>query len=145
MRILIFLLLTHCLFAQEEVYFNYMYDYEESIEVCRAMTLSPNSIISLHLISGFSDKHRYIVQKNDFEGNLVWRKVYGEDRFDYLNGDMLTTNETEFVLAVSKRDIENQTSKPLLVKINEVGDILWQKTYGIGEFSDIPKKLIQSE
>ncbi|MGB0931219.1 MAG: hypothetical protein ACPGVB_10605, partial [Chitinophagales bacterium] len=86
MRLFVLLLLTHCLFAQEEVYFNHTYDYEESIEVCRAMTLLSNSIVSLHLISGFSNKHRYIVQRNDFTGNLVWRKVYGEDAGYQRNG-----------------------------------------------------------
>ncbi|MGB0931220.1 MAG: T9SS type A sorting domain-containing protein [Chitinophagales bacterium] len=58
---------------------------------------------------------------------------------------MLAINETEFVLVVSKKNIETQINKPLLVKISESGDILWQKTYSYGEFSDIPKKLIQSQ
>ena len=145
MRTIILLLLTHCLLAQEETYFNYVYDYEQSSEACRSMTLLKDSFISLHLTSNAFNQNRYIIQRNDFDGNLIWRKVYGEDGFDYLNGDMLTINETEFVLVVSKYDLEKESSKPLLVKFNEIGDSLYQKTYGTGIFSDVPKKLIQTQ
>jgi hypothetical protein len=73
--------------------------------------------------------------KTDNEGTVQWEKTYGRERYDDARR-VIMTDDGGFVFAGSTT-IPNSSIEPIewdqdmwLVKINESGDIQWDRSYG---------------
>ncbi|PXW08007.1 putative secreted protein (Por secretion system target) [Chryseobacterium sp. CBTAP 102] len=75
--------------------------------------------------------------KLDQEGNQIWEKYFSGNNHDYLSSTV-TTQDGGFLLAgtsysgkgLDKKDDSKGSSDIWLIRINEFGDQIWQKTIG---------------
>ena len=80
-----------------------------------------------------------VIWKTDFNGNVLWQKVYGEEGFEYFGGlwgHLLKTLDGNFAFVGSINNTFTEDSDAFLMKFDENGDSLWLKTYG-GPLGDI--------
>ena len=71
------------------------------------------------------------------EGNLIWEKTIGASGFDVARA-ITKTQDNGFVIAGSSRSLDNGyinkgQNDALVLKIDENGKVLWQKTFGGSE------------
>ena len=84
---------------------------------------------------GFRD---LLVGKTDQFGNLLWLKTYGGTEEDLGTNLILTDNDEIYVIGGSRSsngDISSNLGKSdvLLMKLDNVGNLIWEKTYGGSE------------
>ena len=71
------------------------------------------------------------------EGNLIWEKTIGGSSFEVAKA-IYNTQDNGFLIAGSSRSLDNGfqnkgQNDALILKINENGNLLWQKTFGGSE------------
>lgn len=62
-------------------------------------------------------------------GNIVWQNSYGEFELDYAQV-IARTNDNQIIVGGHTRSFGAGSSEILLLKVNDNGEIQWQKTYG---------------
>lgn len=113
-----------------ERYWAKLYEETQS-DVLHCLLPLPNGDI---LIGGWTNalqsqgENLLLVRINE-NGNIVWQKSYGEYELDYAQVMARTTNN-QIVVGGHTRSFGAGSSEILLLKVNEDGDILFQKTYG---------------
>ncbi|MDX2302308.1 MAG: hypothetical protein NW226_05880 [Microscillaceae bacterium] len=92
----------------------------------------------------------YWVIKTDASGNIIWNKTYGGNRYDRLSKIIPAHDGGYLLFGSSNSDISGEKTEPnrgnfdydyWLVKIDENGNKLWDKTYG-GDRRDIAKTIL---
>lgn len=89
----------------------------------------------------------YWVVKIDPSGNLVWQKNYGGSGIEIAYA-ITKTNDGNYLILGDTRSSDNQVTNPKgnadawLIKINDNGDLLWQKSYGGSQF-DTGRSIIE--
>jgi len=89
----------------------------------------------------------------DFDGNEIWQKTLGGTQDD-IPSQIMKTNDGNFIIAASSNssisqdkseDVlnDNGTSDFWIIKINSLGEIIWDHVYG-GTHGDISSNIIQS-
>ena len=84
--------------------------------------------------NGYSD---YWVLKLNNTGNIIWQNTIGGNQEDFLK-DIIQTSDGKYMLAgwsysnISGDKIENSRGEEdyWILKIDEIGEIIWQKTIG---------------
>ncbi|MCB2206870.1 MAG: T9SS type A sorting domain-containing protein [Bacteroidetes bacterium] len=92
-----------------------------------------------------------LLVKSDMDGNEIWRNNYGSE-FDDYGFDLIQDNEGDIVMIGSKGsffddvhgNFKNSDADIYLIKTDEDGNEIWQKTYG-GNQHDFGQVLIASE
>jgi hypothetical protein len=77
------------------------------------------------------------ILKVSTEGNLIWEKTIGGSSFDVARA-IYKTQDNGFLIAGSSRSLDNGfqnkgQNDALILKIDENGNLLWQKTFGGSE------------
>ena len=77
------------------------------------------------------------ILKVSAEGNLIWEKTIGGSSFEVAKA-IYKTQDNGFLIAGSSRSLDNGfqnkgQNDALILKINENGNLLWQKTFGGSE------------
>ncbi len=91
--------------------------------------------------AGFGGNEFWVL-KLDLDGDLVWEKTYGGKRHDAAKS-ILVSNNDEFLIAgntwSNDGDVSNNNghSDAWIIKIDNVGTLLWEKTFG----GDTPDRL----
>lgn len=80
--------------------------------------------------------------KTDASGNIKWQRVYGGDGEEY-DGKAIATNDGGYALVGNTRSSGNHYSDIFLVKIDGLGNPLWEKTYG-HQLDDLAKSIRQT-
>lgn len=75
-----------------------------------------------------ADASKIMLIKTDVNGNEVWRKFYGGDKFDF--GKRIVTNGKDFFFTGSSMNNSNGSFDVVLYKINSNGDVIYSKNYG---------------
>jgi hypothetical protein len=81
------------------------------------------------------------LQKTDFEWNIIWQRCYGGGGWDAINriypcanGDYMmfgtTTSYNGDVSGIHHYDLTDQREDIWMVRINSLGDIIWQRCIG---------------
>jgi hypothetical protein len=71
-----------------------------------------------------------LVLKLDSKGEVQWQKTFSHSS-DVVNGfSIQQTKDNGFILSSSIDNVNNQTGSIGVLKLNEDGDVQWQKTYG---------------
>tara|TARA_R110002072_G_scaffold174802_15_gene330504 strand:+ start:10358 stop:11722 length:1365 start_codon:yes stop_codon:yes gene_type:complete len=89
----------------------------------------------------------YWVVRVDSSGSLVWQKNYGGSGIE-IAYSITKTQDGNYLILGDTRSSDQQVSNPKgnadawLIKINENGDLLWQKSYGGSEF-DTGRNIIE--
>ncbi len=84
----------------------------------------------------------YWVVKLNSSGGILWKKSYGSSQDDNLNS-VITSSDGNFVLLGSSRGNDGDVSNNhggadgWIVKINNIGDIIWQYSYGGSNYDDL--------
>ncbi len=88
-------------------------------------------------VAGYSD---FWVLKLDFSGNLLWQKVIGGSEGDFLedvvidnNGNFLLGGFSDSNISYNKTENSRGLNDFWVVKINSLGNVLWDKTIGGNE------------
>ena len=76
-----------------------------------------------------NDKSNVYLMKIDGDGNVVWQKVYGGNNVDKAYA-ITMVKDGGFMVAGETRSLGNGRSDIYLMKIDEKGNMLWQRTYG---------------
>jgi hypothetical protein len=80
--------------------------------------------------SSFSSEDNDIwVIKTDTTGNMLWNQTYGRKGFQYVF-TIIETNDGGYVLACSTSIISSEYTDAWLIKLNSIGNIEWNQTYG---------------
>jgi hypothetical protein len=89
----------------------------------------------------------YWAVKVDAAGNLMWQKNYGGSEIE-IAYSITKTNDGNYLILGDTRSSDNQVTNPKgnadawLIKINDNGDLLWQKSYGGSQF-DTGRNIIE--
>lgn len=89
----------------------------------------------------------YWVVKIDAAGNLQWQQNYGGSGIE-IAYSITRTMDGNYLILGDSRSTDQQVSNPKgnadawLIKINETGDLLWQKSYGGSQF-DTGRSIIE--
>ena len=90
------------------------------------------------------------VLKLDISGNIVWQKTFGGDNEDRLYDIYQTFDGGSVICGSSLSGITGNKTEPnnggkdyWVIKLDSIGNILWQNTIG-GNFDDIPKSIQQT-
>lgn len=80
-------------------------------------------------IAGYTDdsptgSYDGLLIKTDSEGQVIWKKTFGGDDWDFIEG-MALTNTDEIILAGSKT--ENGMQKGWILKTDNNGEVLWEE------------------
>jgi len=74
------------------------------------------------------------IMKVDHVGNIMWQKFMGSDDPDQFNR-VKQTSDRGFIVLGQTGSTPNKNSAIWLVKLNETGEIVWQKSYDAGNSS----------
>ncbi len=91
--------------------------------------------------AGFGGNDFWVL-KLDLDGNLVWEKTFGGKRYDAAKSIVVNNND-EYLIAGNTWSNDGDISSNYghgdawVIKINNVGALLWEKTYG----GDTPDRL----
>ena len=83
------------------------------------------------------------VFKIDKNGKLLWDKTFGEKSFDKLFS-IIKDKDNNYVLAGRSNSKGAGNSDAWIIKLNEQGELLWDKTYG-GKENDGAYSIVESE
>ena len=89
---------------------------------------------------GAGEQDVYVI-KTDSNGNILWSKTYGGERFDTGNA-IQETSDRGFIIAGSTNSFNLDWEDAYLIKLDSIGDTLWTQSYG-GAFTDIAKDVKQ--
>ncbi len=78
---------------------------------------------------GATDDNVYLV-KTDSMGNKQWDKRYGLDGKDWLGSSVIKTKNNEYLIAGGVRTASSTSGDGWVKRIDSLGSIIWQKTYG---------------
>lgn len=87
------------------------------------------------IIAGEVSNLDILVLKLDWVGNLVWQKTLGGSGYDF-HPTIKQTSDGGYILSAGTESVDGNVSENhgvsdfWVVKLNSLGDILWQKTYG---------------
>ncbi len=87
-------------------------------------------------IIGDTDDNVYLV-KTDSMGNKQWDKRYGLDGKDWLGTSITKTVNNEYLIAGTHRTAPSNSGEGWIKRIDSLGNIIWQKTYGGGGYDAI--------
>lgn len=101
------------------------------------------------LLAGYTNT---AVQNNDYDvylvrtdklGNLIWAKTIGTNNWDFIY-DMKPSPDGNFILAGNSYGSGNGSSAGLIIKIDESGNVIWQKFVEQNSLVHLNKLAIQS-
>jgi len=109
-----------------------------------------NSSISGEKSESSRGKDDYWVVKLDSQRNIVWDRTFGGNENDRLfsvleteNGGYILVGESESNISGEKTEDSRGITDMWIVKINSLGDLVWQKTIG-GSQRDSAKQIIKA-
>ena len=117
-------------------------DYEEAQAI--APTKDGNFVIIGNIIHHENDKSDIYLIKIDKDGNKIWEKTFGGDDDDDKAYAITPTEDGGFIVAGVTNSFENGGSDVYLIKIDEEGNKVWEKTFG-GEYDDGATAIIPTE
>jgi len=105
-----------------------------------------------YIVAGYTESNNGDITENkgemdawlikiDNTGNIIWQKTYGGTSNDDIKA-MQETTDSGFILAGNTKSNDGNITENKgytdvwLIKVNNIGDIIWQKTYG-GSNSDL--------
>lgn len=92
------------------------------------LTLDGNLILSGEMYRSSTDLDA-VVYKVDTSGTEIWSKRFGETTKNESLKSVIQTTDSSYVLCGFKSDASGSNDL-YLVKLNQIGDTLWTKTYG---------------
>lgn len=73
------------------------------------------------------------ILKLDQNGNVTWEKTYGASETDIVRSIQQTSDEG-YILAGRTQFVSGNNADAWVLKLDSIGDISWQKTYGGNDF-----------
>jgi hypothetical protein len=83
------------------------------------------------------------VIKLDEKGNKIWGKIYGGHKSDWASS-LIQTSEGEYVVAGYTGSFGAGKSDGWLIKLDNQGNLLWDRIYGRSDWDDSVTSLIQT-
>jgi len=84
----------------------------------------------------------YVV-KLDKKGNYIWKKVYGEKKYDDSASSIQQTSDAGYIVAGCTESYSAGATDIYIMKLDKNGNVMWEKTYG-GEANDTPTSIQQT-
>jgi hypothetical protein len=85
---------------------------------------------------GFRNKEDGWLLRTDSEGNVLWKKTYGEAEYDDVCNSVCQTSDGGFIMTGFTASFSKGAEQDLwLIKTDAAGDTIWTKHYG-GSLSD---------
>lgn len=118
--------------SDADILWSYSYS---KIKITDALDVG-NGIAAFGIIDSFGYSDDYGVVKTDYDGNILWAKRYGTSLPD--NGKLILTHDYGYLIAgyVSFHALPD-TSFLNFIRLDSVGNIVWQKYFYMGYASDV--------
>jgi hypothetical protein len=81
--------------------------------------------------------------KTDKYGNILWRRTYGGEENDNIN-KLIVEDDNHIIILGTSESFNNISKDYYLLKLDNNGDIIWEKTYG-GTNDDIAASLVATD
>ena len=82
------------------------------------------------LVEGYGDGNKSVgLLRVDLSGNLIWSKAFG-GTMNTKSKMFSEINSNEYISVCSQIDYSTNSSNAWLIKINDNGEIIWEKTFG---------------
>lgn len=96
---------------------------------CQKIRLDSGNNIIVGGSSFENGNYDFLVLKYSNSGTLIWKQLIdiSNESIDYLTGISIDISNNIIVTGVSRTS--NNASKSVIIKLNEVGDILWESIY----------------
>ena len=85
-----------------------------------------------------------LLSKFDWNGNLEWKKTFGDTLFDYGSTMFISDDNHIYIAGSTCRDTANYTTDVQIIKTDLNGNIIWSRVYAEA-YSDYPVKIIPTE
>ncbi len=92
-----------------------------------------NTVDSAFVIAGIVNYEIFLL-KIDCTGEVLWEKIFEDSNNMFINS-VIQNSDKEYLL-VGRAENNSNSYRPLLIKTNENGEILWEKTYDIANYAD---------
>lgn len=127
-----------CISAQ--IRFSKLYDYNNQHQAALAVLEIPNGgylIGSKNIWAEYSD-NKLLLHRLDALGDEMWQKeIYSEGFIYYLGfNTMLKLPDGNYLLGGDYKEISTQLTDAFLIKMDTLGNVLWEKTYGSSDEND---------
>ena len=83
-----------------------------------------------------------LVMKLDQSGNVIWEKIYAGSQLDSASA-MIETPDREYIISGGTYSFGAGNEDVFVLKLDENGNIIWQKTYG-GTSNDFANNIIRT-
>ena len=109
---------------------------------CIQQTSDGGYIVAGYTSNSISENFDLLVLKLDSSGNLLWHKVYGGTGSD-TSRSIQQTSDGGYILAAYSNSFGDETTNLWILKLNQDGTVLWEKTYSASS-SDIVRSIQQT-
>ncbi|MCB0451614.1 MAG: T9SS type A sorting domain-containing protein [Aequorivita sp.] len=103
-----------------------------------------------YAISASSNMEDYILSNYNENGNFLWEKNFGGDGWDFATNFIVTADNGFIIIGFSDSNISGNKTEDSrgatdywILKLNSMGEIQWQKTFGGNEI-DAPYTIIET-
>ena len=85
-------------------------------------------------------KARSILIKTDSLGNKIWQKTYNFSGYEYTASSIALCNDGGFIIGGAETNYNKFPSftKPLIIKVDSLGNVQWRRTYGSTDYGNRP-------
>lgn len=94
-------------------------------------------------ISSTNSSKDILLVKSDALGNIIWHQSYGGNQDEVGHSIDISDNGT-FIISGQKADQSSGYNLSYLLKVDEVGDLIWSKTFG-GSYNDYGYSVINTD
>jgi hypothetical protein len=83
------------------------------------------------------------ITKLDSNGDILWKKMYGEDTTREVSEQLIMTSDHGFAMVGQKSVMPGEDADMYLVRTDSAGNLLWEQQYGGNNF-DAGSSLVQT-
>lgn len=128
------------------IWYKYIDSYDTGLSNSQIKSVKQDSRGNIYLVGGrgIYDPSVYeeaVLTKLDNSGNLIWEKTY-KNRPRNLFDDLVINSSDELIVVGSNTTQESEDLFGYwILKLNESGDIIWEKSFGYG-YHGVPNQII---
>jgi hypothetical protein len=123
-----------------------MEEWEEEMAYSIQQTTDGGYIVAGRTYSSVIEEYGMWILKLDENGNVVWQKIYGvsDEQVGFFAISIQQTTDGGYIVAGSLHSYVTERKDMWILKLDENGDVIWQKTYGVSDTDEYAMSIQQT-